>query len=116
MGSSITYMRRYNLSAIVGISTDEDDDGEKAMNRNGNSKEEKPKKDAKQEKDAVISKEEMKVLTELADQCDPKYLEKVHDHLHSMGYDGYGAITTKIYPQVVNGMRKNADMVRAKNG
>lgn len=34
MGSSITYMRRYNLSAIVGISTDDDDDGEKAMNRN----------------------------------------------------------------------------------
>lgn len=34
MGSSITYIRRYSLSAIVGVSTDEDDDGEKAMNRN----------------------------------------------------------------------------------
>lgn len=33
LGSSLTYMRRYSLSAIVGISTDEDDDGEKAMNR-----------------------------------------------------------------------------------
>lgn len=114
MGSSITYMRRYNLSAIVGISTDVDDDGEAAMNRNG--KEEKPKKEVKSEKEEVVTKEQMKALTDMADQCDPKYLEKVHDHLNSMGYDGYDGITQKIYPQVLNGMKKNADLVRSKNG
>lgn len=33
LGSSLTYARRYALSAIVGICADEDDDGEKAMGR-----------------------------------------------------------------------------------
>ena len=33
LGSAITYARRYALSAMVGICADEDDDGEKAMNR-----------------------------------------------------------------------------------
>jgi len=32
-GSAITYARRYSLSAIVGLCTEEDDDGEKAMAR-----------------------------------------------------------------------------------
>jgi len=39
-GSAITYARRYSLSAIVGLCTEEDDDAEGAMNR------EKTKKDA----------------------------------------------------------------------
>lgn len=32
-GSAITYARRYSLSAIVGLCTEEDDDAEKAMSR-----------------------------------------------------------------------------------
>jgi hypothetical protein len=36
LGSSITYARRYALSAMVGVCPDEDDDGEKAMNRKDN--------------------------------------------------------------------------------
>jgi len=32
-GSAITYARRYSLSAILGLCTEEDDDGEKAMSR-----------------------------------------------------------------------------------
>lgn len=34
VGSAITYARRYALGALVGICSEEDDDGEKAMNRN----------------------------------------------------------------------------------
>ena len=36
MGSAITYARRYSLSSALSINADKDDDGEKAMNRNGN--------------------------------------------------------------------------------
>lgn len=36
IGSSITYARRYALSALVGICADQDDDGEKAMGRKSN--------------------------------------------------------------------------------
>jgi len=34
MGSAITYARRYALGAALGLNIDEDDDGEKAMQRN----------------------------------------------------------------------------------
>lgn len=34
LGSTITYLKRYTLSAVFGITSDKDDDGEKAMNRN----------------------------------------------------------------------------------
>jgi hypothetical protein len=33
MGAAITYLRRYSLSAIVGVVCDEDDDGETAVGR-----------------------------------------------------------------------------------
>lgn len=33
MGSAITYARRYSLASLLGVMTDEDDDGEKAMAR-----------------------------------------------------------------------------------
>ncbi len=59
MGSSLTYMRRYSLSAIVGISTDEDDDGEKAMNRNNKKTEEEARaleqSQAKEEHDLLVA-------------------------------------------------------------
>jgi len=35
LGSYITYLRRYNYSAIVGVASGDDDDGEKAMERSG---------------------------------------------------------------------------------
>lgn len=110
MGSSITYMRRYSLSAIVGISTDEDDDGEKAMNRNGEVKP-KPKEKPKAE---AITKEQSLELMAIAEKCDEKYLLKVSKHLETLGCNGFDSITQDIYPQVLNGMKKNAEMQKAK--
>ena len=114
MGSSITYMRRYSLSAIVGISTDEDDDGEKAMNRNGeNTKTQKPKEKPKAE---VIDKQQLKELTDVASDCSADYISKVFKHLNSLGFDGFDAVTQDIFPQVLTGMKKNAELQRGKNG
>lgn len=36
-GSVITYLKRYSLSAVFGITSDEDDDGERSMDRNNGS-------------------------------------------------------------------------------
>ena len=41
MGSAITYMRRYALSAMLGIATEEDDDGNKASGTKSEAKEKK---------------------------------------------------------------------------
>ena len=42
MGAAITYLRRYSLSAIVGVVCDEDDDGETAVGRGRNQKPQAP--------------------------------------------------------------------------
>lgn len=42
MGSAITYARRYALGSILGLNIDEDDDGEKAMQRTQPKKQEVP--------------------------------------------------------------------------
>jgi len=54
VGAAITYLRRYSLSALVGVVCDEDDDGEVAVGR-GKIKPE-PKKEEK-------SKEPIKIIT-----------------------------------------------------
>lgn len=113
MGSSLTYMRRYSLSAIVGISTDNDDDGEAAMNRNGEKEKPKGKEKPKAE---VITKGQSNELFYLAEQCDKSYISKVFKHLESLGFDGFEFITQDIYPQVLNGMKKNAELQKEKNG
>lgn len=53
MGSAITYARRYSLASLLGVMTDEDDDGEKAMARPSpkQSVKEAPKAEKKQEKE-----------------------------------------------------------------
>ena len=38
LGSTITYLKRYTLSAVFGITSDKDDDGERAMNRDNHGK------------------------------------------------------------------------------
>jgi hypothetical protein len=45
-GSAITYARRYSLSAIVGLCTEEDDDAEQAMDRGKAKLKEEPVKEA----------------------------------------------------------------------
>ena len=47
MGSAITYARRYSLSAILGVVTDEDDDGNGAQGRNNKAQIEKDRAAAK---------------------------------------------------------------------
>ncbi len=42
MGAAITYLRRYSLSAIVGVVCDEDDDGETAVGRGKQQKQNPP--------------------------------------------------------------------------
>lgn len=53
MGSAITYARRYSLASLLGVMTDEDDDGEKAMARPApkQSVKEAPKAEKKQKKE-----------------------------------------------------------------
>ncbi len=67
MGSAITYARRYSLASILGMMTDEDDDGEKAMARKTEPK--------KIESKVCISKEQMEKLKTMSDEDIQKTLD-----------------------------------------
>jgi len=90
MGSSATYARRYSLSAIVGIAPgdNDDDDGEKAMNRHV-----KPlDNDVKPEQENPVkpetaSKEAVDKLMELVAQTPPERQQNFHKIIADKGWE-----------------------------
>lgn len=73
LGSAITYAKRYQLSAIFGISADEDDDGNEASGAGKEKSNEPMTLDKAQKMKVTFGKHNGKLLTELADD-EPSYL------------------------------------------
>ena len=74
LGSAITYMRRYALSAIAGVTCDEDDDGNEACTvaRSGNHA-------AKSGNDNVTA-DQAEEIEYMLSQCEPSYVSNVEDY------------------------------------
>ena len=76
IGAAITYLRRYSLSAIVGVVCDDDDDGETAVGRgrsqNGGSSGHKEQPTAQKEHEVIerLGKAEIINLTQLIQKLD----------------------------------------------
>lgn len=112
LGSSITYMRRYALSAIVGVST-EDDDGEAAMNRQAESQAKiKREKEEVKKSEPAITADQVKQLKDLKEKCDPNYIATVLNHMKSLGCDGFESVSVAMYPRVLKGMTENASIYK----
>lgn len=79
LGSAITYMRRYALSAIVGVIQD-DDDAESSMNRSGKFKYDPPKMQLTPV-DRIVTEKEADELQGLMDACSSDFKEKINDYL-----------------------------------
>ena len=71
IGSAITYMRRYSLAAIVGVTTDEDDDGNAACANGANGSKSVGHSPTKAV--ATITKPQAEELDYLLKGCDPSY-------------------------------------------
>lgn len=69
LGAAITYLRRYSLSAIVGVVCDDDDDGEEDAGRGKSKANESPKKNTLPEVECV-GKEEVANIANLLNQLD----------------------------------------------
>lgn len=98
LGSALTYCRRYSLSAICGISTDEDDDGEKSMARPKEETKPKPK----------ISKDQVEELTHLMASCTEEYQKQVWDGLATQKVNAWEDLTPDLYQRVRTAAIKNA--------
>lgn len=77
LGSILTYLRRYGLSAIVGVSPEEDD-GNGAPNYSMQKQEMKQKQvDVKPLDIEKISRDEALLLMNVLDECEPIFLDRV---------------------------------------
>lgn len=87
LGSSISYLRRYSLAAMVGVTADEDDDG----NAGGVSYR-TPEKKA----EPLINKQQVDALLELLDQ-DPEFKEKVIKNLRDKKISEISMLPVSLY-------------------
>lgn len=62
MGSAITYARRYSLSAIVGVVTEEDDDGNAAQGRTSKAQAQAQREQAKASNPEPMTSDQSKAL------------------------------------------------------
>jgi hypothetical protein len=85
-GSAITYAKRYQLSALLGIVTDADDDGAKAM--------EKPKA---QQAVSKINDYQKKTLNDLMKKLPEDRVAKVKDFVKDSGFDSVVNISPDFY-------------------
>lgn len=81
IGSAITYMRRYSLAAMVGVTTDEDDDGNAATYT-------APVPSAPQ----TITKEEALELENLLNECDDGFISNVKNYLKGLNINSFNQL------------------------
>lgn len=84
IGAAITYLRRYSLSAIVGVVCDDDDDGETAVGRGKqhhtqSPAQTSPQSQEKQKAPERIGKSEIIALTKLMDNLDEESEKSFQD-------------------------------------
>lgn len=98
IGSAITYMRRYSLAALVGVTTDEDDDGNAATYTQPSPPAPAFKKPAAP---AVISSEKAAELELLLDQCeDDAFRKNVKDYVKKLGLTSFEKLPTENYDAI----------------
>lgn len=76
LGSALTYLRRYSLSAIVGIAPDDDDDGNTATSYHN-----KPKAQAALPQPKTITEKQAYDLNDIISRCSPAFKQRVEDFL-----------------------------------
>jgi len=94
VGSACSYGKRYALCAALGVVSDEDDDGNKAV-----SSQEK-KKDIPTK---IIDKSQWTELNKLIDQCDSDFQHKMWDYLTSQGIQSFAEMDVSMF----NKLRKS---------
>lgn len=109
LGSSISYLRRYSLAALCGI-TQDDDDGNAAS------------KPAQQEKKTGITKEQLDILMNILANCSDKYRKYVANFLTNNNIQNMLDMSETTYNQILNTAVKEkekflkAEQERMENG
>lgn len=93
MGAALTYLKRYAFCALVGVVTDEDDDGETAVGRGKSLPQPKPMPVEKQ----TLSEQQLSIVNNLVNQLDDDSQKGFHRWIR----ETYGCENLKDVPSSV---------------
>ncbi|MCR1798288.1 ERF family protein [Staphylococcus warneri] len=109
VGSALTYMRRYSLSAVFGITSDQDDDGNEASGKN-NRKQTQPQK-ASSQTIGTLKKEVINFTNLIKGTKNEAPQNVVEQRFGVKNYD----ITENEAVQIINKIQNNAKKISGGN-
>jgi hypothetical protein len=112
IGSAMTYAKRYSLSSLLGIvSDDEDDDGEASHGRNVRPINLKAEKEKMKEVIVCVTGEELTELDDLFAKCSLDFRANLLNHY---GITNLNNIPSSEFKRVRNGMFNNINQANEK--
>jgi hypothetical protein len=118
-GAALTYFKRYSLSAMVGVSSDEDDDAERAMDRVSKTGQHVsitiPSKDKSFPAASTITELEWKSLNDLLSKCTEDHQNKVWLYLDSQKISCEKDIDKPLLQKLTAGALKNIEKQKEGN-
>lgn len=110
VGSALTYMRRYSLSAVFGITSDQDDDGNEASGKSNKNKQTQPQKASSQTIGTL--KKEVMDFTNLIKGTEKEVPQNVVEQ--RFGVKNYN-LTENEAVQIINKIQNNAKTITGGN-
>lgn len=110
VGSALTYMRRYSLSAVFGITSDQDDDGNEASGKSNRNKQTQPQKASGQTIGTL--KKEVMSFTNLIKGTEKEVPQNVVEQ--RFGVKNYN-LTENEAVQIINKIQNNAKTITGGN-
>lgn len=98
VGSACSYGKRYALCAALGVVSDDDDDGNKAVASHKNEQKQEPK---------LTTKAQWTELNQLIDKCDPEYQKNLWDYLNSQGIQSFAEMQENMFFKLKKGCLDN---------
>ena len=102
LGSALTYLRRYSLSAMVGVAP-EDDDGNSASTL------------SVQNKPATITSQQAFILNDMLKKCPAEYSEKIMNHLRNQKVLAISDLPVSLYDPLCSSIKIQLEKVENAN-
>ena len=103
LGSTLTYLRRFSLAAIVGVApADEDDDGQLSQTTYGKNEPKLPS----------VSKQQLDLLNSILPQCSDEFRKSVDDFMAQNNYSTYESLDKNQFQQIINSAKN--DLAKSK--
>ncbi|AGZ24981.1 MULTISPECIES: ERF family protein [Staphylococcus] len=110
VGSALTYMRRYSLSAVFGITSDQDDDGNEASGKSNRNKQTQPQK-ASSQTIGTLKKEVINFTNLIKGTKNEAPQNVVEQRFGVKNYD----LTENEAVQIINKIQNNAKKITGGN-